>query len=120
MFNDENTLEDILSSIAFLQGYPNFWDAQARDVYPTLPGALREVRQRIEHQLEHTKNPVKHSWFSIALEMATEAERLYLTGRTEEGCSLLFKTADQLKEGNKAHRRKAAFQIDSDGSVIKL
>ncbi len=118
-FDDRNTLEDILGSIAFTQGYPDYWSEDEINRYPRLTGAFLEIHERISDKISRTRNRIRASWFAIARDQVNEAERLYLAGKIDEGKDLLFRASDQLQQGNKAHRRRTTFVIGEGGLDVQ-
>jgi hypothetical protein len=110
MITDDNTLEDIGGVIWCLQG-----DLETEA--PEFPLAPRfdELLERIELKLTKNKNETRHNWFSTALDYARAARTAFGNGQVSEADLNLAKCWEYLEQGNKAHRRKTAFIVASDG-----
>jgi hypothetical protein len=112
---DDNTLEDIQGLILCLE-----WDVKKQK--PEFPVAPRfeELVARIDQKLSRNKNKVRKNWFETAREHALDAQRAFLEHRVEDSRTSLKKCWEYLEQGNKAHKRKAAFLASADGHASRL
>jgi len=112
-FNDDNTLEDIQGLI-----YCLFFDVAADHPEFKVGPCLDELVARIKEKLRRNTSSTRANWFGIALAHAEEAKRCFESGNTAASKGSLEKGLEYLEEGNKAHRRKTAFIVAPDGTII--
>ena len=112
-FSDDNTVEDILGLISFASG---------RDSWPDEvdQSTVDEIVARIEAKLTRNKNPIRRNWFELSRDHARDAASAF--ARQDFGTFelALRKCAEFLRDGNKAHRRKATHLIDPDGNITPI
>ena len=111
--SDDNTLQDVEGVILCLQSDM----ATEAPEFPVAP-RFRELAARIEDRLNRNKNPVRRNWLETARSHALDAQRAFLEHRLRDSCDSLDRCREYLEQGNKAHRRKAAFFASTDGMVI--
>jgi len=109
-FNDDNTLEDILSVIAFASGRARWPDEVSQ-------ATVDEIVTRIQAKLQTTRNRIRRNWFERSREHAVQAAASFGRGDYVAFENELRRTEEYLREGNKAHRRKARFLVDTDGGI---
>jgi hypothetical protein len=68
--------------------------------------------------LNRNTNAVRRNWFTSAREHALAAERAFLEGRAPDSYASLRLCWEYLEQGNKAHRRRAAFVAGADGQIL--
>ena len=110
-FTDDNTIEDIMGCYLVA----SYWRKGESDT--DIHQMLAEFVERIEDKLARNRNKTRHSWFTIALDYAKQAQQHYRDGQIEAGRELLQESWEQLESGNKASRRHTTFVVSADGGI---
>lgn len=110
MNSDDNTVEDILGLISFVNGRESWPDEVDQ-------ATVDQIVARIDAKLTRNTNPTRRNWFERSRDHARDAASAFARQDFATFEFSLRKCAEFLRDGNKAHRRKATFVIDTDGSI---
>jgi hypothetical protein len=119
-FHDDNSIDEILAGLAQAADYPQGWDDDQRLKFPTIQGALAEIRLRLETKLRKRLARHRLTAFALALDLVRQGGLLIELGSYEAASELLWKAHNSVEDGNKAPRRKAIFLVHPDGTVQKV
>ena len=111
-FNDQNTVDDILGCVFCLQ-----IDIHKASPEFSVADQFTQLDERITQKLGNITNIVRHNWFSLAREKSRKALVCFDGGQLEDADSHLLECESLIRDGNKAHRRKASFTVSPDGTV---